>query len=153
MFNPKRFLGLHYLLLLLVGCKATPANLLDGLTQKRPDAGEVAKGLPPDMREEIAKCLPSDVQLDTVAEWRFDGDWQKITVEQKLAKLGAYAGKDGKLHDPSGREIRFCYSNPGWGNPPARYWEIKEDEEEARRWKEFQDKYTVISITSGLSHK
>src|SRR5258708_39805498 len=100
MLNHARFLTLLSLPILLIGCKPTPVNLLDGDAQRAKDV--VATSLP--HREEVAKCLPADVHLDTSASsaWSPRG---KITVEQELAKLGAYASADGKLHDKSGREI------------------------------------------------
>jgi hypothetical protein len=150
MFNNTRFLALFYLPFLLIGCKPTPVNLLEPDIQFDRDRYEVAKGLSPADREAITKCLPSGIRLDTIASAY--GPEDKITVEQELAKLGAIAGKDGKLHDKSGREIAF-YHEPAeqgtpWGPDHLKTWNEESGqvpEEELRK------KYTVITLTGNPS--
>ena len=74
---------------------------------------------PPRLRHPgaVSACLPREITLATVAEYHPTGrmvqvknakvfDYQEITVEQKLAELGAHVS-DGKLLDSQGREIRF----------------------------------------------
>jgi hypothetical protein len=80
-------------------------------------------GLPPTLRNPraVTACLPPGITLSTMAEYHPTGtmSWVKdimqpayneITVEQKLAEIGACA-KGGKLYDAGGKAIRFFRGN------------------------------------------
>jgi hypothetical protein len=70
-------------------------------------------GLPPTLRDPgaVTACLPAGITLSTVAEYHPTStmswvNYNEITVERKLAQIGARA-RGGKLFDAGGREIRF----------------------------------------------
>jgi len=63
-----------------------------------------------------------------------------ITVEKRLAQLKARC-RNRKLLDAKGREIRF-HRPSCWGNPPADYQEIQQ--QEAEELLKLQKRYTVI---------
>jgi len=95
---------------------------------------------------ELASRLPACYATGSVpALWlgmssfvEMDDGGHEVTVREKLAKLGAYPGIDGKIYDRSGREIRFWLA-PAWGTaPPANY--------QADDLKELQKNYTVIIL-------
>jgi hypothetical protein len=99
-------------------------------------------------REAIAKLLPADVQLDTVTECGYGGT-NKVTVEDELVRLQARVGDDGKLHDGVGKPITFFHLTGCWGNPPANYQEILD--EQKRRLDEQRKTHTVITLTCNPS--
>ena len=109
--------------------------------------------LPPTLRDRgaVTACLPPGVTLSTVAEYRptgtmsrvkntMESDYNEITVERKLAEIGARA-KGGKLYDAGGREIRFFKDYGGGAKPPPQM--IQSLQEERRRLKSL---YTVIEL-------
>jgi len=62
----------------------------------------------------VNKCLPKDVTLNTVAEYRDAPDnKQPILVRDKLAAVQAYCAGNGKLYSGSGKEIRFWLCTKG----------------------------------------
>ena len=99
-------------------------------------------------RDEIAKHLPADVKLDTVASCGDMGK-NKIIVEQELARVGAFISTDGKLRSRSGREIYFHHMIGCWGNPPGNYMQLWE--EENRTLERLRQQYTVITLTCNPS--
>lgn len=78
-------------------------------------------------------CLPTDVELNDVANvtniTTKSGETitKKTTVSQTLKKLKARCFR-GKLVDRNRRAIRFYFLQGCWGNPPAGYLEILEDQ-------------------------
>jgi hypothetical protein len=64
----------------------------------------------------------------------------RVTVGMKLAQLGAYAGRDGKLYDSHGRPIEFC--RPPGGMPLPRDVEAEMD----ARLAELKKTHTVIQM-------
>jgi hypothetical protein len=99
-------------------------------------------------RAAIAKLLPPDVHLDTVAEHGF-GVTDKRTVEDELIRVKARIGNDGKLHDQSGRPIEFFKLTGCWGNPPANYQQIIDEQD--RRLEDLRKTRTVITLTCNPS--
>jgi hypothetical protein len=99
-------------------------------------------------RDAIAKILPLDLQLDTVAECA-DRGVRKVTVEEALIQVKARLGDDGKLKDLNGKPIEFVKLTGCWGNPPGNYMEIMEEQD--RRLKELRKTHTVITITCNPS--
>jgi hypothetical protein len=99
-------------------------------------------------RDAIAKLLPPDVRLDTVSECGFDGS-NKRTVEDELIRVKARVGKDGVLQDNFGKPIEFFHLTGCWGNPPANYLQILD--EENRRLEELRKTHTVITLTCNPS--
>jgi hypothetical protein len=95
-------------------------------------------------RGAIAKLLPPDVQLNTVADCEYGGA-KKITVEDELIRVQARVGEDGKLQDGRGKPIHFFKLIGCWGNPPANYQQILD--EENRRLDELRKTHTVITLT------
>ena len=84
-------------------------------------------------------CLPPDTKRDEVVTYGGDGRGH-VTVEKKLAQLKARC-RNRKLIDAKGREIRF-FKPSCWGNPPADYAEIQQQENE--ELEKLRQKYTVI---------
>lgn len=75
------------------------------------------------------------------------GGNKTMNVKDKLKQLKARCRK-GKLVDSRRREIRF-FKYECWGNPPADYIEIQQQQrQELARLKK---KYTVVEITCGPS--
>ncbi len=72
----------------------------------------------------------------------------KETVIHRLDKIGARC-KSGKLVDPKGKEIRFYRLQGCWGNPPADYLEILEQQK--TELTQLKKKFTVIEITCSQS--
>lgn len=67
---------------------------------------------------------------------------KRITVKEKLTALKARCRR-GKLVDAKRREIKF-FKRECWGNPPADYLEIQQQQRaELARLKK---KYTVVEI-------
>ena len=102
-------------------------------------------------RSAVTACLPPGITLSTVAEYRSRGtmsrvkntmepDYNEITVERKLAEIGARA-KGGILYDAGGREIRFFKGYGGGAKPPPQM--IQSLQEERRR---LMSLYTVIEL-------
>lgn len=96
------------------------------------------------------ECLPEDLTQDSAVEYRSVTDIrgearrQKVTVKETLDALGARC-KGGKLIDTKGREIRFVRLQGCWGNPPADYQEILD--EQAKQIEMLKREYTVIEMT------
>jgi hypothetical protein len=65
-----------------------------------------------------------------------------VTLSQRLSQLGGRCRR-GKLVDRKGREIRV-FDGACWGNPPADYLEILE--EQRKTLIEMKKRYTVIEI-------
>jgi hypothetical protein len=98
-------------------------------------------------REAIAKLLPPEVQLSTVAQ-ACSPD-HKITVEDELIRVKAHVSDDGKLRDANGKPIEFFHLTGDWGNPPANYQQIWD--EQNRRLEELRRTHTVITLTGNPS--
>jgi hypothetical protein len=69
---------------------------------------------------------------------------KKTTVEQRLIELDAHCD-NGKLVDAAGKEIYFYRLKGCWGNPPADYQEILEQQNE--HLEQLRKRYTVIEMT------
>jgi hypothetical protein len=98
-------------------------------------------------------CLPADIRLDTVVSVirktaSLRGEVERETVKQRLDKLDARC-KSGKLVDGKNKEIRFYRLQGCWGNPPADYLEILDNQQ--KELQELNKKYTVIEITCNPS--
>ncbi len=90
-------------------------------------------------------CLPSGVTTSTIVS--SDGN-VKVTVGQKLASLGASC-QGGTLIDSAGKSI-VLYSLVGcWGNPPADYLNILNQQNAAIQ--ALQASHTVITLTCNPS--
>jgi hypothetical protein len=97
-------------------------------------------------RDSIARSLPADVKLDTIADASPN---EKITVEQRLIRLHAHVDADGTLRDSSGGEIRFFHLRTCWGNPPPNYLELQRQEK--HELEELSKEFTVVTITCNPS--
>jgi hypothetical protein len=67
-------------------------------------------------RPGLERSLPTDVAMTDYVETDFWGF--KVSVEEKLARLGAYSDSPGVIRDGTGKEIRFyqhyqASTNPG----------------------------------------
>ena len=92
-------------------------------------------------------CLPSGVKPTDIVSVRYDPSRQAvktITVEDKLTELKARC-KKGKLVDAAGKEIYFFRMAGCWGNPPADYQEILEQQN--KELEKLRKRYTVIEMT------
>jgi len=94
-------------------------------------------------------CLPDGIKADTIVEAKQITSTAgmrvaKETVVQRLNKLKARC-RAGKLRDQKGKEIRFYQVQGCWGNPPADYLEILE--EQTKHLRDLKKKFTVIEIT------
>jgi hypothetical protein len=100
-------------------------------------------------RQTDYECLPDDVKPETiVSAVRVTSDLRgKVkfeTVRQRLGKLKAKC-KAGKLVGAGGKVIRFYQLQGCWGNPPADYREIMDNQR--REIETLKKKYIVIEIT------
>ena len=95
------------------------------------------------------RCLPKGIKPTDVVSGPSGRpgprreDVPTITVRERLKELGARCRK-GKLVDSKGKEIYFFRMSGCWGNPPADYREIldNQDRELARLGK----RYRVIEM-------
>jgi hypothetical protein len=99
-------------------------------------------------RSAIAKLLPPDVHLDTVAECELGGG-NRRSVEDELIRVKARVNKDGVLEDQYGKPIEFFHLTGCWGNPPYGYEKILADQD--RRLEELRKTHTVITLTCNPS--
>jgi hypothetical protein len=83
------------MVLLFAGCTLSPRYLVE--------------------RPQLARCLPDGIQMSDYVET--DNLGMRVTVATKLARLGAYAGSDGKLYDFRGRPIEFCLPQAACSDP------------------------------------
>jgi hypothetical protein len=127
------------LLAVLIGLSA-----LSGCLDRSPRPEPPPRRLPD--RDAVAKLLPPEVRLDTVAE--ADGS-QKVTVEEELARVGARVGEDGTLQDARGRPVKFFRLTGCWGNPPGNYQQIID--EQNRALAEMRKTHCVITLTCNPS--
>lgn len=113
------------LLLSLTSCTSFPS--FEGKSSK------------PDQLADLAKCLPPGYGPDTCI-WIAVGG--KTTVRPYLEQMGAYC-RDGKIFDPSGREVYF-YQTPGYGAQLLDYSRrLHEDE---RHLNDLKKRYHVIQL-------
>jgi len=101
----------------------------------------------------VERCLPPDIQITDVVsvEPSEDGKPGKsVTVKKRLLQLKARC-RGQKLVDARGREIRFYHLTGCWGNPPADYQEILENQR--REIEDLKKRYTVIEMTCNPSGK
>ena len=100
----------------------------------------------------ISSCLPPEIGLDNaVANELVNANQSpklKLTVRTRLAQLKGRCSK-GKLVDGKGRQIRFYTLIGCWGNPPADYLEMLD--QQAREIKRLKKRYTVIQISCAQS--
>jgi hypothetical protein len=105
-------------LVLLAGCTYSPFFLLEEHGLKR--------------------ALPSDISMSDYVEKDWFGN--KVTVAEKLARLGAYAEGE-KIRDGTGQEIRFIkHEDRSLKTTPEL---AKKEEDELRALKK---RYTVIEV-------
>jgi hypothetical protein len=91
--------------------------------------------------QNYSPCLPKDVKIDELVS-------VKVSVKKSLQKLKAKCSK-GKLVDSKKREIRFYRLTGCWGNPPADYLEVMDNQR--KELAELKKKYTVIEISCNTS--
>jgi hypothetical protein len=88
-------------------------------------------------REVVARCLPKGEGITLETTFRDGGDphGRIITVEQKLIKLKAHVGSDGKLRDGDGNLIFFFQGLNYQGIKPMEGQEqrVKEERERLQR--------------------
>jgi len=94
-------------------------------------------GVLPAAGSPAAGCLPGGIGLSDVVSPR-------LTVEGKLIDLQARCDH-GQLVDVDGKEIRFYRVIGCWGNPPADYRELLE--QQRRELDALKARYTVIEMT------
>src|SRR5262249_20793291 len=95
-------------------------------------------------RDAIARRLPDPIRLETpLTPMGTNVPWDK-TVEAALVKVGARAGRDGKLYSAAGKEIYFDYRPSGGAVPvpPSK------DELEAatKAYNQLAERYTIITV-------
>lgn len=95
-------------------------------------------------------CLAPNIKEDSAASWvaetsaKGEQKTNKITVGQTLRKLGAECWR-GTLVDGRRKPIYFFDLQGCWGNPPADYLEILDQQKE--EISKLRKKYTVIEMT------
>lgn len=95
-------------------------------------------------------CLPKQITessvVRTIISNSRDGSMKviKVTVGQTLRNLKARCRR-GQLVDRNGRGIRFYTFQNCWGNPPANYQELIDDQR--REIARLKRKYTVVEMT------
>ena len=97
------------------------------------------------------RCLPQDLEADVVISTEpatRTRAARPITVKDKLRQLGARC-RGRRLVDKKGKQIRFHRLVGCWGNPPANYLEIMEDQrQELAR---LRRRYRVVEISCNPS--
>ena len=99
-------------------------------------------------------CIPADVKITDIVEISRVTSTKgvetatPVTVKQTLKKLKARCSH-GKLLDRKGKQIRFYAMQGCWGNPPADYLEILE--QQRKEIADLKKKYTVIEMTCNPS--
>jgi hypothetical protein len=93
---------------------------------------------PPTLRDPGAEYRPTGT-MSWVKNTK-EPDYDAITVERKLAEIGAHAA-GGKLYDADGRELRFFRRYGGGAQPPPQM--IEAEQKELRRLKSL---YTDIEL-------
>lgn len=104
----------------------------------------------------LASCLPRGLQLSQVAEiatipgttGASDGR-QPVTIGEKLFLLGATCTAENKLIDAHRRPIVFFHLQGCWGNPPADYREIMD--QQRHQLETLRASNSVIEITCNPS--
>ena len=92
-------------------------------------------------------CLPPGITASDVVSAQLlksTNTVKRITVEQKLIELKARC-KKGKLVDAAGKELYFFRMTGCWGNPPADYQEILEQQD--KELEKLKKRYRVIEMT------
>lgn len=95
------------------------------------------------------KCLPPDINAETIvgsaSVRQKDGSMviRSVTVRETLKKIKARC-LGTKLVDQKCREIRFFVLQGCWGNPPADYMEILDDQK--KEIHKLKKKFTVIEV-------
>ncbi len=84
-----------------------------------------------------ARCLPAGIKFSDVVSPR-------LTVEDKLIELQARC-EHGRLVDVDSKEIRFYRLIGCWGNPPADYRELLD--QQRTELEGLKARYTVIEMT------
>jgi hypothetical protein len=82
----------------LAGCAATPVDLA--------------------LRPVLARRLPPGIHMADYVQT--DASGHRVTVADKLARLGACPGQDGKIYDSRRREIQFWRHPAGPVTPEAK---------------------------------
>jgi hypothetical protein len=97
------------------------------------------------------KCLPNNRKLtDIVSAQALDfNKVKRVTIRQTLNQLKAYCNQKGKLVDNKGKEIYFYDLTGCWGNPPANYREIFDNQN--AELKKLTAIYNVIQMTCNTS--
>lgn len=98
----------------------------------------------------LAECLPDNIRAAdvvghkkvTTTSGRTYG--KKVTVKETLKILKSRC-VSGRLVDHAGREIRFYRVQGCWGNPPADYLEIMDNQR--KEIAALKKRYTVVEMT------
>ena len=96
-------------------------------------------------------CLPSDVKADETAagsQAAIIHPGAQVKIGQRLDQVRARCRR-GKLVDGRGRQISFYRLAGCWGNPPADYLEIMQNQRS--ELKRLKRRYTVVEISCGPS--
>ena len=98
---------------------------------------------------EFRACLPQDIKPSDVVSARIievgnNNIIEKVTVSQRLSELRAYC-KNEQLVDGAGRALAFYKLTGCWGNPPANYQEILE--QQRAQIEKLRTRFTVIEMT------
>lgn len=107
----------------------------------------------------LAGCLPDNIKpsdvvghkIGTTASGRAYG--RKVTVKETLRNLKSRC-VGGRLVDRTGREIRFYRIQGCWGNPPADYLEILDNQR--KEIGDLKKRYILIEMTcdpDGMPHR
>ncbi len=105
-------------------------------------------------QESLQDCLPPDIKLSDIVSTedakpgKETGAIKQISVRDKLTEMKARCDP-GKLVDRTGREIRFYRLAGCWGNPPADYLEILD--QQSKELERLKKQYTVIEMTCNPS--
>jgi hypothetical protein len=96
-------------------------------------------------------CLPSDVKADETAagsQAAIIHPGAQVRIGQRLDQVRARCRR-GKLVDGRGRQISFYRLAGCWGNPPADYLEIMQNQRS--ELKRLKRRYTIVEISCGPS--
>ncbi len=96
-------------------------------------------------RPELERRLPDGISMSDFVERDWSG--YPVTVDEKLARLGAYVSEDGKMRDGAGRPIEFFRHFDGGMSPGPDFLARHHERLTQLQQKQRRGECTLIEIT------